>query len=63
MDKPPPKDKPPTQQPTKPGRSPYDPLPGENIQQYLRRVPGPLTIVGITPSPEKKPNYARAAAN
>jgi len=27
--------------------SPYHPLPGENLQQYLRRVPGPVKILWI----------------
>jgi len=30
-----------------PPESPYHPLPGENLQQYLRRVPGPVKILWI----------------
>jgi hypothetical protein len=35
---------------------PYKPLPGENIQQYLQRVPGPVRIVSVTPPKQPKPN-------
>lgn len=45
----------PTPPPTPPGLppdSPYRPLPGENIQQYLARVPGPVKVLSVeTPDP------------
>ena len=33
--------------PKVPPGSPYYPLPGEDIQHYLRRVPGPVKLIRI----------------
>lgn len=38
----------PTPPPTPPEqKDPYEPLPGENIQEYLKRVPGPVRVTKI----------------
>ena len=48
----------PTPRPTRresPPGSPYRPLPGENIQQYLQRVPGPVKILRVfDPEPQEQ---------
>ena len=37
-----------------PPNSPYNPLPGETLSDYLERVPGPVTIVSVTKRPPQK---------